>query len=618
MQETLSRAFQLETRTSGNGQIVASLASDHPCERSFGTEVLDFNHQSVDLTRARDGLPLLAGHDRDKLIGRVHGIQVSGRRLLGKLEFFDTQPGRDHKTMVKAGHREVSIGYEIGDMVRDGNVFRVTRWTPFEVSIVSVPADPTIGINRSRASTGEITMQETTTTTTTAADESSTLSRSQRAAANGAARAEAERVESIRKTGEAYSKWVSPADTQRAIDKGESVGEFNAYLMGRMQSGATDISMPYGLVQSRQHDPYAGFSLGRSILAQVDPSTFLRTAGREAELSREMSRSAPMQLVGSMVPFGAMFGASAQHRALSAGASTLGGSTVPTGMAVDQFADVLRAKSVCVLMGARTLTGLSEPVNIPRKTAGTTAAWLTETGTASSSDVNTDNLLLTPRRISAYVDVSRQLLITSGLAVESMIREDLSMGILLELDRVGMLGTGASNQPRGIANTSGIGPVVGGTNGAQLTWSHVLGLESAVAAANGIFNNATTGYAINAATRSWAKKTLKVSGVGTDLIMDDTPVDLDGTSRLNGYRTMVSSLLPNNGTKGTSTSVCSTLIFGDWSQLVVAQFGPGVEIIVDPYSLATTGQVRITANLFADIGVRYASSFAAMSDALTV
>ena len=60
------------------------------------------------------------------------------------------------------------------------------------------------------------------------------------------------------------------------------------------------------------------------------------------------------------------------------------------------------------------------------------------------------------------------------------------------------------------------------------------------------------------------------------------------------------------------------LMVGDWSQLFVGLFGSAVEMIVDPYTLATTGQVRVTANLFADVAVRYAASFAAMTDALTV
>jgi hypothetical protein len=111
------------------------------------------------------------------------------------------------------------------------------------------------------------------------------------------------------------------------------------------------------------------------------------------------------------------------------------------------------------------------------------------------------------------------------------------------------------------------------------------------------------------------KRTPRHATLAEGLIMGDAPPDAGGFNVLNGYRCAVSSKVPNNLVKGTSGSVCSLLAFGDWSQIMVALFGGGVEIIVDPYSLATQGQVRITANLFADVGVRVAASFATMEDA---
>jgi HK97 family phage major capsid protein len=214
------------------------------------------------------------------------------------------------------------------------------------------------------------------------------------------------------------------------------------------------------------------------------------------------------------------------------------------------------------------------------------------------------------------MEVTKQLIIQSSLAIEQILREDLTETLLAEVDRVTLVGLGTSNQPRGITNVSGVAAVVGGTNGAQLAWAHVLDLEKAVANANGIVNPAAMGYAINPSTQSWAKRTVKVAGTDT-LMIGDTPIDARGLTVLNGYKCAVSTHLPSNGTKGTANAVCSTVLFGDFSQAIVGFFGNGVDLVVDPLSLAVNGMVRIVANLYVDVAVRRANSFATMTDALT-
>jgi len=640
-----TRRFELRLAPAGDA-FEASLSSEFPVERDFGIEVLDHSTDAVDLSRARDGLPLLFNHDLRQLIGRVDGIYISDRRLRGRMRFFDTAAGRDARSAVESGHREVSISYEIlRTRSEPDKTIRVLRWRPYEASVVSVPADANVGIGRTASQRKEANMNQNDSNdngTHGDDDQAPTLSRSQRRAATAlvaqAQQGADERVEGERTRIKAITNMGRmmklPAEmTARAIDDDLTVDEFAQVVLAhqasasRIQSFVVPASS-FGdsdgpSVQQREwQELQSGFSLSRAIQAQIDPSTYLRGAGRESEVSRELSRHTPLATSGTLVPYAALFGglmrSEAHKRALSVGTSTLGGATVQTTIDPSLFADALRSRTVCVGLGARVLTGLRDTTVIPRKTSATTGTWVTEAGSVVTTDPNFDQVTLSPKRFGAFTDVSRQLLVQSVLAMEQVIQQDLSQTILVELDRVAMLGTGASNQPRGIVNTSGIGSVVGGTNGAQIAWSHVLDLERTVAAANAQVNLAASGYAINAQSRGWMKRTLKVTGVGTPLIMGDDQVDEMGLTRLNGYRTGVSSLLPSTGTKGTSSGVCSTLIFGDWSQLFIGLFGDGVELIVDPYTLAVSGQVRITSNLFGDIGVRYAASFAAMTDALTV
>lgn len=639
MPETLTRRFELRADSRGE-TYAASLSSEAPVERDFGTEVLDHSPQAIDLSRARNGLPLLFNHDLRQLVGRVEGVGIVDKRLRGALKFFDTAAGRDARTAVDAGHREVSVSYEVlSTRPEAGGVVRVTRWRPYEASVVSVPADASVGIGRSAPNLERLPMSIEHDSPPEAM-QGETLSRSQRRAitvsvaasqaeADERVNAERERVSNIIAVARDFSV---PDDMRRqAIESGMSWRQFGqgAIEMQRQRSenirvfnlpaasfGSSDGPSP----QEREWSALAGnFSVSRALMAAIDPAAYMRSAGREAEASRELARRSPLPTSGTMVPIGAFFAPMlrAHQRSLSVGTDTAGGHTVQTMINPALFADALRARMITGALGARVLPGLSDTVVIPRKTATTTAAWLTEVGTASSSDPAFDQLTLSPKRIGAYTDLSKQLIVQSSLAMEQVVLHDLSETIMVELDRVAMLGTGASNQPRGVINTSGTGAVVGGANGAQVSWSHVLDLERAVAAANAQVSLQTSGYAINPATRGWLKRTLKVSGVGTPLIMGDDAIDDRGLTSLNSYRCGVSTLLPSNGTKGSASSVCSTIIFGDWSQLFIGLFGGAVELIVDPYTLAPAGQVRINANLFADVAVRYAASFAAMTDALT-
>jgi len=642
MPETLVRRFELHAEPRGQ-TYVASLSSEQPVERDFGVEVLEHTAEAVDLSRARDGLPLLFNHDTQRLIGRVSGLHVAERRLRGSLAFFDTTEGRQALVAVENGHREVSVRYEIlkTRSERDG-VVRVTRWKPYEASVVSVPADATVGIGRAAPSPHaahtahtEHSMQDDI-----PQDPPLQQSRSQRRAAQASAaalaateqsavEAERERIKTIRLI--CRQQKVGDEFADRAIAEGVSIDDFCPALLEHVEArrkanavfvpipssfGASDIS-----VQSREWAHMVNrFSIGRLMQARLDPATFLRHAGPEMEVSQELARGAALPSNGVFVPIEAFFGSviRAHQRSLSVAVAAAGGNTVQTTIDPSLFADALRTRTIAGALGARLLPGLSSTLVIPRKTATTAAGWLTETGAAASSDPAFDQLTLAPKRIGAYTDVSRQLILQSELAMEELVQADLTQTILVELDRVALLGTGASNQPRGITNTAGVGSVVGGTNGAQINWGHVLDLERAVADANAQVDLGACGYAINPKSRGWMKRTQKVAASSAELILGDDAMDASGITRLNGYRCGVSTQLPSNGTKGTSSGVCSTLIYGCWSELFIGIFGPAVEVIVDPYTLATTAQVRVTANLFADIGVRRAASFAVMSDALTV
>lgn len=132
--------------------VPASLSSETPVTRWFGTEILSHEKGAVDLSRAADGLPLLFGHDHQQPIGVVDSVRLKDGKLRGVLRFSNNAKARETFQDVQDGFlKNVSIGYTVDrwEESADSDEIRVTGWTLLEASVVTVPADATVGINRS-------------------------------------------------------------------------------------------------------------------------------------------------------------------------------------------------------------------------------------------------------------------------------------------------------------------------------------------------------------------------------------------------------------------------------------------------------------------------------------
>lgn len=142
------RAADAESRT-----VPASLSSDTPVRRWFGNEILQHTSEAVNLERANAGaLPMLFGHDTDVLIGAAEEFRIADSRLTGQLRFAQNTRAPEVWEQIREGMPlGISIGYRIDEWKEsaDSDDVTVTRWTLHEVSVVTVPADHTVGINRS-------------------------------------------------------------------------------------------------------------------------------------------------------------------------------------------------------------------------------------------------------------------------------------------------------------------------------------------------------------------------------------------------------------------------------------------------------------------------------------
>lgn len=154
------RTMAIETRKNDAGKSTyrVSLSSEYPVKRWGETEILEHTEKAVNMERARNGLVLLFNHNVNEPIGRINGLSVTGRRMLeGELVFSATDAGKLRQQQVDEGTlTDVSIRYSIEETRREENhdtgevIVTATRWTPQEGSVVSVPADPQVGIGRNQ------------------------------------------------------------------------------------------------------------------------------------------------------------------------------------------------------------------------------------------------------------------------------------------------------------------------------------------------------------------------------------------------------------------------------------------------------------------------------------
>ena len=301
------------------------------------------------------------------------------------------------------------------------------------------------------------------------------------------------------------------------------------------------------------------------------------------------------------------------QRDLTVGTDDQGGYTVATNLYAMSFIEMLQNAIKVKLMGATWIDNLSGEVKIPSQATGATASWEGENDENAESSPTFGQISLSPNRVGTYVEVSKQLNVQSSLSIEYLIKQMISSAIAEAIDLAALHGTGSGNQPLGLAGISGVGSVVGGTNGLAPAWSHIVDLESAVAENNGIVNDKTCGYLTNSKVRGKLKEIFVNPTYGERPIWD---VSNPREPQLNGYRAEVSNQVSSTLTKGSSSGVCSMIAFGDWSQLIVGMWG-GLDLVVDPYTMATTNKTRITANAYADVAVRHPESFAVMLDVLT-
>jgi HK97 family phage major capsid protein len=286
--------------------------------------------------------------------------------------------------------------------------------------------------------------------------------------------------------------------------------------------------------------------------------------------------------------------------------------TVPRG-----FIELLRAKLVVRRLGVNVMEDMHGNFALTRQNGTNTVQWVGEGASATPSNLTFDNVVFTPKLAIATTIYSKQFMMQSSISVEEKVNNDLARIMALEWDRVILNGSGGS-QPLGILNNTTIqanslaAGLPMGTNGGPLTYAKLVAMEGAVATANA--EAGKLAYLTNINVRTVLKNTYVGTAGYPVFVWSKGAMPDEG--ELNGQRALVVNApqIPNNGTKGTAAGICSSIIYGNWGDLTVANWNTGVDVIVDPYTGKRSGAVEITTEMAMDAHPEHEASFAIITD----
>ena len=231
----------------------------------------------------------------------------------------------------------------------------------------------------------------------------------------------------------------------------------------------------------------------------------------------------------------------------------------------------IRGKSILGEIGATFLTGLVGNISIPTYN-GSTCGWKGEMVNADNGLTGFGSVELSPKRLTAYIDISKQFLVQDSVGAEEMLRRDIVNALISKLEQtIFGMDAGDDTKPAGIFYTATV---------EVPSYEAVCNVEADVTDYSG-----EKRFVMAPAVKSEFKQTT-ISGQLSDLRM------LMEGNEVNGYPVSTSSNVAHTG-----------WAFGDWKELVVAQWG-AIDIVVDPYTLARQNAVRLVINAFFDAKLR--------------
>lgn len=610
-----------------------SISSDVPYLRTDWDgdqyyEVLSHDNADMDLSRVKAGLPILFNHKRDAHLGRATTFNNDGHRMdVGNMDdiiWSESQDAQDKKKDVENGSLVgTSVGYSILDDgtcigEKDGIPIYKFKWGAHEFSFCTIEADTTVGAGRSKSEDAdwqqilirdnsldnpqEKLITKTTSknlmpeTTVEEAPKINVIEEQKKAVSDFKGRCAKinNYIDGLKKP-----QWKEAA---REVAKKHLEGDadFDAF-----RTEALDKFDDVTRVATEDLNPEIGMS-GKELksysLARAIHSIGTRKplTGIEKEASEATAKRLGKDPDGFFIPedysnrsLQQIHGIS--QRNLTAGNFASAGALIATDLLAGSLIELLRNKQVFANLGTTNLGGLVGNVAIPRQSGGATAYWLAEGASVTESDQTFQQVGLTPHRLVAQTAYDKQLVAQASIGVEAMVRNDIALQTSLKKDLAILTGSGANGEPLGILNTTGVQTVTFST---AATWAKVVEFETDLATANADQTGIPV-FVTSPAVRGKWKTILKASGA---LVQSSSFLwDMD---MVNGYRGTVSNQV---------ASATNLVYFGVPSEIIDATWA-GIDVVVNPFSLDSTGQIRCTVTQWTDIALRHGPAWIVSTD----
>ncbi len=380
------------------------------------------------------------------------------------------------------------------------------------------------------------------------------------------------KLEALDKIG--FSRDAKEVDEERAWDRSPAI------IRSRGRKGSNDI---------HSHAAVEGYSVSRAVDNFLDKG---RLSGVEAEVDQELGRT-QKRSGNFLMPYGNV--QKLNERTLN---TTTGSGAVPTLWDASQFVDYLYPLMVGPKLGWNYMDGVMAGTKLPRQSGVPTVSAVAESGSASSSQPGIDNVTFMPHTLTANVSYSRRFGYTSVVGADAYINKAGARQIALSLENGALNGTGSSNQVTGLFNTAGTGQEILAAN--TLAYSNIISMKKKLALANANNGNKLA-WLTGPSGFAKGQTTAKIGSTYPVFIVSE-----DG--QINGEPVAVTSQVPENlsycGT-GSLTAFC----YGNWDFFNVAMFGNGLDVIIDPYTNSTSGDVTITFLMDYDVQLTQPSAF---------
>ncbi len=595
-------------------------------------EVLD--HSKMDSERLDAGLPILFNHDKDQFLARATSYSCDGKRCAVSDLIWSESPEAQMRMRdaMSGALPTTSVGYSLtdeGEQIGTKNGIPVYSFgfKPYEASLVTIPADVSVGVGRQRQKPEGEPQEILISAKKDVAilkNETKPLSTPQKAPImddvtpeqpkidvskerNEARDQERKRVKDIQ---ELASHFLTKGLAGRKIDtrelanesiaNGSTSDEFQRAVMLGNCPEVTPITDKPEIGMSKKD--LSNYSFMRAMRELASGG---RLTGLEKDLSDEVVAKTKQSYTSAssfFVPFDVMThkgDGPTEQRTLVTNVFTGAGAFVQT--TVGSLIELLRNKSVVMQLGARMLNGLQGNLALPTQTGAATVYWLPENGTGTASDQTTGQVTLTPHRLFAATAYSQQMLAQSTPDLESFVRDDLMTTLALARDKACLVGKGTAGEPSGIVVNTSLATTTTIGSASTMSYAEAVLFETNVANQNADLGS--LGYVITPTLRGGLKATAQFTNSITPVFQNNT---------INGYNALATLQHTTDfaGTTLTTTTVppLASVIFGNWADLIIGGWA-GQEVVVDPYSLSMQGQVRIVVNELMDVALRHTKSF---------